>query len=199
MSTYYAMDGPLLDSYFRLHRRDAGCGYRVYRGSLLANPPQGYHAPVCLLSVCPPFLVELCHRKHSKLVLAVSFNLAVLNDKNFLTPPASLKLAVGYHAVLKERMTKHLKKLLARKHPMSEAFKQLALTYFPEPLPESDGEWVAPPSQLSVPGLPPLVPGWDCVCDEEADPEEAARLAAVADVQRPRGVGTQWGGKLRQQ
>ena len=73
--------------FFRLHRRKVARSSRSYRASVLANPPDNYPAPVCLLSVCPPFLAELCHRKHNKLVLAVSFNLCVLNDTGALTPP----------------------------------------------------------------------------------------------------------------
>ena len=87
ISTYAAMTCTLIDDFFRLHRRKAARSSRSYRASVLANPPDNYPAPVCLLSVCPPFLAELCHRKHNKLVLAVSFNLCVLNDTGALTPP----------------------------------------------------------------------------------------------------------------
>ena len=150
---------------------------------------------MCLLSVSPPLLVELYHRKHNKLVLAVSFNLAVLNDQNSLTLPPAIGMAMGYDVVTKQRMTHHLKKLAARKHPMSPAFSLLAQTSFAEPLSESEGEWVAPISVLSVPGLPPLDPDWDR--DDEADSEETATLGAVADTRRPRGRDTRWDGKLR--
>eukprot|EP00966_Prymnesium_polylepis_P229454 5309471-Prymnesium_polylepis.1 len=85
INTYYAQTSTLIDSYFRLHHRPAARGYRGYRGSVLANPPDTHVAPVCLLSVCPPFLAELCHRKHKKLVLAVSFNLSVYNDAGLQT------------------------------------------------------------------------------------------------------------------
>ena len=79
------------DSFMRLHRRAAAHGYRAYRGSVLARPPDGYPLPVCLLSAAPPFLAELCHRKHRKLVLACSFNLIVLNDAGLQTlPPAMM-------------------------------------------------------------------------------------------------------------
>ena len=42
MSTYYAMTQQLLDSYFRLRRRKAASGYRGFRGSVLAAPPDTY-------------------------------------------------------------------------------------------------------------------------------------------------------------
>ena len=67
-----------------------------------ANPPNTHPAPVCLLSVCPPFLVELCHRKHKKLVLAVSFNRCVQNDVGLLSaeiesdPSAALHYPESY-------------------------------------------------------------------------------------------------------
>ena len=63
--------------------------------SVLANPPDDYPAPVCLLGVAPPFLVELCHRRHEKLVLAVSFNLVLLNDQDSLTIPPCMTYLVG--------------------------------------------------------------------------------------------------------
>ena len=80
ISTYYALELPLLDSFFRMHRRPSASKLGWYRGSKLARPPDTHPAPVCLLSVCPPFLAELCHRKHGQLVLAVSFNLSIFND-----------------------------------------------------------------------------------------------------------------------
>ena len=82
ISTYHALDLHLLDSFFRLHRRKIP---RAYRGSLLAAPPDTHPLPVCLISATTPFLAELCHRKHHKLVLAVSFNLTIHNDLNLQT------------------------------------------------------------------------------------------------------------------
>ena len=77
ISTYFADTHTLLDAYMRLHRREAARGSRAYRGSVLAAAPATYPAPVAMLSAFTPLLMELCHRKHSKLVLAVSFNLTV--------------------------------------------------------------------------------------------------------------------------
>ena len=87
ISTYYAETLPLIDSFMRLHRRESARGFRAYRGSVLAAPPDTYPSSIAMLSVCPPLLMELCHRKHGKLVLAVSFNMCVMNDANLLTPP----------------------------------------------------------------------------------------------------------------
>ena len=135
INTYYADTSALLDSYLRLHRRRAARGYRVYRGSLLATratPPDTYLEPVNLLAATPPFLVELCHRKHSKLVLAVSFNLVLMNDQGLLTLPPVIGYTLGMDAVQRLRMLNHLKKMHSRGEVMSKAFKSL-LVYAASP------------------------------------------------------------------
>ena len=112
MSTYHALDTKLLDSYFRMHRRLAGKQHRGwYRGSTLAAPPGTHQAPVNLLSVCPPFLVELCHREHGKLVLEVSFNLSIINDLGLQTLPPKMPYALGMDVLFQERAKNHLKRL----------------------------------------------------------------------------------------
>ena len=126
INTYHCLDHKLLDSYFRLHRRRAGRGYRGYRGSVLATPPNTHRAPVCMISACTPFLVELCHRKHDKLVLAVSFNLCVFNDQGLLTSSPSLARSVGMDVLLQRRAINHLIKMRAKQLPMSMAFGDLA-------------------------------------------------------------------------
>jgi hypothetical protein len=144
INTYHALDCQLLDAYLRLHRRPAARLYRVYRGSVLLNPPHTHPAPVCLLSVCPPFLVELCHRKHGKLVLATRFNLCILNDQNLLTMSPVIQSAVGMDVVLQARARDHLTKMFSKHLTMSQAFRTLALTH-QTAAPESEGEWVPPP------------------------------------------------------
>ena len=232
ISTYYAADSPLMDSYFRLHRRRAARRHRVYRASLLAPPPDTYPAPVCLLAACPPFLVELCHRKHGKLVLAVSFNLLILNDQNVLTLPPVMMYETGMDTVQKRRVTNHLKKMHAHGLPMSDGFKQLA-TYacphyclahpvlsgsprspwltpfslcarrdFVSSLPESEGEWVPPPTDLTMLGLQGGFSGMEVDSDgSDSDPggtaEDQKALRAAADTSRPRGEGTRWRGRMR--
>ena len=198
INTYHALDSPLIDSYLRLHRRRAARGYRAYRGSLLATPPDTYPSPVNLLSVAPPFVVELCHRKHSKLVLAVSFNLIVMNDQGLLTLPPVFQYVTGMDAVQKLRLMNHLKKMLARGGDMSLAFKQL-VTPFVSSLPESEGEWVAPPSDLSALGLPDArrLSDQGSESDPEGMAEQRASMLAVADASRHRAVGTRWHDRMR--
>ena len=95
ISTYHALDTLLIDSWMRLHRRPAAVAARAYRGSVLAVAPDTYPAPIALLSVLPPLCIELCHRKHEKLVLAVSFNLGVVNDTGLQTLPPRMHYALG--------------------------------------------------------------------------------------------------------
>ena len=130
----------MLDSFFRMHRRTSASNLRWYRGSKLARPPDTHPEPVCLLSVCPPFLAELCHRKHGQLVLAVSFNLCILNDQGLQTPPPTMPYAVGMDAVFKSRALYHLKKLKLRRSPMSPAFMGLVSSWDYKDCPISDGE-----------------------------------------------------------
>ena len=199
ISTYHALDHQLIDSYFRLHRRPATRVHRGYRGSVLAAPPDSYQSSVCMLSVCAPFLVELCRRKHQKLVLAVSFNLCVLNDSKLITLPPILKYAVGMDVLLQTRAMNHLRKLRLLHFPMSDSFTVLVQKHV-STLSGSEGEWVAPPSDLSVLGLPPGS-STDPVLDsgaDELDAEEEASLLAAADRKRPRAVGTRWEGNFRQ-
>ena len=103
ISTYHALDLKLLDAFFRMHRRPSAPKLRWYRGSVLAAPPGTHQASVNLLSVCPPFLVELCHWEHGKLVLEVSFNLAIFNDMGLLTLPPQMPYALGMDAILETR------------------------------------------------------------------------------------------------
>ena len=114
ISTYYALDLQLLDSFFRMHRRKSAPKRRWYRGSVMAGAPGTHQWPVCLLSVCPPFLAELCHRDHGKLVLEVSFNLCIFNDMRLLTLPPKMPYALGMDALLETRCLNHVKKLHGR-------------------------------------------------------------------------------------
>ena len=199
INTYSAMDSSLIDSYFRLHRRKAAKSYRAYRGSVLANPPDTHPDPVCVLSACPPFLVELCHRKHQKLVLAVSFNVSVFNDQGLLTLPPAMPYSLGMDVVQERRVRNSLKKMHSRNLPMSAAFKILA-TSWDGVAPDSDGEWVPPPSDLTLLGLPPRgLMEIESDSGAEADTEEDAALMAAADTKRPRGEGTHWSGRMRYQ
>ena len=116
INTYTALDTRLIDSFFRLHRRPAARGLRVYRGSVLLNPPDTYPDPVCQLSAAPPFNVELCHRKHHKLVLAVNFNVCLLNDQNFHTMSPSMPDEEGMDDFLHTRALNHLKKMASNKN-----------------------------------------------------------------------------------
>jgi hypothetical protein len=196
ISTYSALTNHMIDSYFRLHRRNAARGYRGYRGSALAAAPDTHPAPVCLLTVSPPFLVELCHRRHGKLVLAVSFNLSVLNDQNLPTYSPCVNLAMGMDIIIHERMRNHLTKMRARHLIMSDAFIQLAEAHT-STLSESEGEWVPPPPDNTLLNLPPPSEMLPEIGGDDDDTEEAAMMNAVADTSRPRGEGTRWGGKLR--
>ena len=197
ISTYHALDLHTIDSYCRFHLRKAARRSRGYRGSALAAPPDDHPLPVCLLSVCPPFLVELCQRKHSKLVLAMSFNLSIHNDKNLQSLPSKMPYALGMDNLLRHRTYNHLKKLLAKKVPMSSGLAALATSWSLQ-LSDSEGEWVAPPSDLSILGLPPRA-ATDPELDsgDEAD-TEAEAYRQRADTKRPRATGTRWEGKFRE-
>ena len=140
ISTYYAEDLRPLDGFFRLHRRRAARGYPAYRGSLLLNPLDDHPAPVCQLSAVPPFLAEYCQRKHGKLVLAVSFNVSLLNDQNLQSLPPNFPYALGMDAILQTRALNHLTKLRLKGCRMSELFSVLA-TGHPSTAPQSEGEW----------------------------------------------------------
>lgn len=140
--------------------------------------------------------MELCHRKHSKLVLAVSFNLTVMNDMGLVTIPPKLKYQVGMDTLLKVRCLNHLIKLHARGESMSDEFQVLARGS-QSSLTDSEGEWVAPPSEIPrLLGLP-LRPGPDSDFSEESDSEEAKAQAAATNSKRPRAVGSKWQGKMR--
>ena len=149
------------------------------------------------MSACIPFLVELCHRKHSNLVLCVSFNLCVLNDQNHLTPPPKLKYAVGMDVVLKARAIKHLKKMYSLGLPLGDGLRAIAMNSQAQ-LTDSEGEWVPPESDLWPFGLHQRV-GSDrgSPSGSPGNKDEAASLRAAADTARPRGEGTHWTGKLR--
>ena len=193
--TYYALETHLLDSYMRLHRRAPGA--RAYRGSVLAAPPHTYQAPVNLLSVGPPLLMELCHRKHNKLVLAVSFKLIVMNDMGLLTLPPTHSYAVGMDQIFRRRALNHLKKLRTRREPMSDGMKQIVARTTSN-ISDSEGEWQAPDYDLDLLGLPPrgsVDPGSDS--GAEVDAEEEAMLRAARDTIRPRAQGSRWEGKMR--
>ena len=197
ISTYHALDSRLLDSYFHLHRRLTAAGSRAYSGSLLASPPDGYASPVCILTACPPLLVEFCRQKHGKLVLAVSFNLAVVNDAGLTTTPASLRYATGMDEVIKLRSLNNLKKLHSRGTAMSMGLHNMAVGH-QSSAPDSEGEWVPPPSELRTKvGLPPRDTSEQTDSGDEADTEEEVELRAARDMKRPRGSGTRWRGKLR--
>jgi len=200
ISTYCAIDSATIDSYFRLHRRHAARGRSVYRGSVLANPPDGYRAPVCLLCVCPPFLAELCHRKHGKLVLAVSFNLAVLNDQNLLTISPAMNYAHGMDLVLKERMLLHLKKMATRQMRMSLAFEML-VSQVTSVLVVSEGEWVPPPlSDMSLLGMPPvgnIDPAIDSGAESDLEDQASVRAAAHTNRACRAASSSKWAGRMR--
>ena len=202
MSTYHALDTKLLDSYFRMHRRLAGKQHRGwYRGSTLAAPPGTHQAPVNLLSVCPPFLVELCHREHGKLVLEVSFNLSIINDLGLQTLPPKMPYALGMDVLFQERAKNHLKRLHHQQAKMSAAFMLLATGWALTNSPDSEGEWVAPPPDLAPLGFAPrgsIDPGSDS--GGEADTEEASmEHRAARDFKRPRAKDTRWAGRMRGQ
>ena len=198
INTYYALNTHLLDSYLRLHRRRAGRGYRAYRGSLLATPPNTHQSPVCLISACPPFLVELCHRKHDKLVLAVTFHLYLHNDMDLPTLPPRMPYATGMDIVFRRRALNHLVKMRSRHLVMSTGFQTLADAH-QSSISDSEGEWVPPLSDLSLLGLPPrqkLGPGWDS--GDEADSEDDRDVRASMDTSRPRAPGnSRWSATLR--
>ena len=184
INTYYAETLTLIDSYMRLHRRESARGFRAYRGSVLAAPPGTYQSPVAMLSVCPPLLMELCHRKHGKLVLCVSFNLCVMNDANLLTTPPKMRYAVGMDALLQIRCMNHLRKLQSRKESMSIAFGSLAAAW-QSSLTDSEGEWADAFQSADAD-------------ENESDEEEVkAQAAATSKSKRHRAKGSRWEGVMR--
>ena len=192
ISTYYADHHHLLDSFFRLHRRPAAHGHRGYRGSVLAAPPHDHPAPTCLISACTPLLIELCHRKHGKLVLVTSFNLHLYNHQGATTMSPAMPYAQGMDVLLQTRARNHLKKLHSRKQPMAMAFQQLAAAHA-STLSDSEGEWVAPTSDVSLMGpLRSTSPGPGLDSGEEADSEDDKSRRAARDTKRPRGVGSRF-------
>ena len=199
ISTYHALDLHMLDNYFRLHRRRAGRGHRAFRGSVLAAPPDTHPAPVCLLSACPPFIVELCHRKNNKLVLAVSFWLTILNDSFLLTMPPKMPFALGMDNILTDRARNHVRKLKYMRGPMSFSFAYLVDGWPAGLLSDSDGEWVPPPSDLTLLGLPPPASvNPDSPSGDDADSEaESYKKKVKARRTRPRAAGTRWAGRFR--
>ena len=128
----------------------------------------------------------------------MSFWLTVLNDSFLLTLPPRCPFALGMDAILLARAKNHVKKLKARKEPMSDAFNTRADGHT-STLSESEGEWVPPPSNLSLLGLPPrgsVDPESDS--GNEADSEaEAYEQALTEPTKRPHGEGARWAGKFR--
>lgn len=196
ISTYHALSMPLIDSWMRLHRRRAARQFRAYRGSALAAPPDTYPASVALLTVCPPLLIELCHRQHSKLVLAVSFNLAVHNDQFLQTLPPTMPYAVGMDRLIRQRALNHLKKLKSRNEAMCSGLSSIADAHTSN-LSASEGEWVAPPSDLQAVGFP-VRSSADSDSGAEADSEadQEARVAATKR-KRARATGSRWEDRMR--
>jgi hypothetical protein len=146
-------------------------------------------------------LVELCHRPHGKLVLEVSFNVAVFNDMGLLTPPPNMPYALGMDALLETRCLNHLKRLQQKRTPMSDAFTAMARKWHLMGWPDSEGEWEAPPSDLAPLGLPPRGNiGPDQDSGDEADTEETSKEhRAARDIKRPRAKDTRWAGRMRGQ
>ena len=121
------------------------------------------------------------------------------NDANLQTTSPVVQYALGMDVLLKKRSLNHLKKLHARKEPMSRGFQAMVAGWV-STLSDSEGEWVAPPSDLSLLGLSSRV---DLESDSgaEADTEqseEAVSKKAKSYLKRSRGVGTRWAGKMRQ-
>eukprot|EP00966_Prymnesium_polylepis_P085242 1973628-Prymnesium_polylepis.1 len=125
----------------------------------------------------PPFLVELRHRKHRKLVLAGSFNLGLMNDQGLPILSPRMTFAAGMISIQRTRMMNHLKKMGQRGATMSIAFTEIAGGWS-STLSDSEGEWVPPSGQgLELLGLPPAAPACD-IRESESDDGEAVELAA---------------------
>jgi hypothetical protein len=133
-------------------------------------------------------------------VLAVSFNLSIFNDLGLLTPPPLMPFAVGMDVLLETRAMNHLKKLKMRQCSMSPAFVTLASAWDYIDCPPSDGEWVPPPSDLGLLGLPPQVEfELDSGDKGDSEAETAREHKAAMDFKRPRASNTRWAGRVRQQ
>jgi hypothetical protein len=133
--------------------------------------------------------------------MEVSFNLAIFDDFGLLTMPPKMAYAVGMDAILETRALNHVKRLLQRRAPMSDAFKKIAKRWHLMGWPDSEGEWVAPPSDLAPLQLPPrgnIDP--EVESGDEADTEESSREhRAARDFKRPRAKDTRWAGRMRGQ
>ena len=153
-----------------------------------AHPRRAPHLTSALTTTCLQF------RKHGKLVLELSWNLSILNDLGAMTLSPVVTYQTGMDVVLERRALNHLKRMRTRNLPMSTAFHDLAESWTSS-LSDSEGEWVAPTSDLSQLGVPSRERG--SPSGATPDKEEEAALGAVADTQRRRGEGTRWNGRMR--
>ena len=120
----------------------------------------------------------------------LQFNLNVLNDAGRQTLPPKMPYAVGMDRLLEQRSRNHLIKLLSKQAPMSASFRLLAANSITS-LSDSEGDWVAPPNDLTLLQLLPPRGSVDPGLDSEA---EYYGKSLKAIVKRPRAVGTRWPG-----
>jgi hypothetical protein len=121
IDTYAALDDHTLDHYLVLHRRAmVAAAKKVYRGTALTK--EGDVA----ITILPPLLAEVCRRSWDRLVIAVTFNIATVNDAQ----PPLVRLPPGMHypegadnSTLR-RVLGHLRAMHSRGIQMSAGFRQ---------------------------------------------------------------------------
>lgn len=114
IDTYWAFDRHTLDHFLRLHKRESLQQFEtLYRGSKLIRPSTRQRASV-MLSVCPPLLIEVCHRTGGRTVMVVSFKLFLLNEAGGTTMPPQYQYANGMDAIFRTRSMNHLAALVQR-------------------------------------------------------------------------------------
>ena len=113
IDTYWAFDRHTVDHYLNLHHRESlrQCT-SLYRGSKLIRPSSKQRAAV-MLSVCPPFIIEVCHRTGGRTVMVVTFKLFLLNEAGGVTMPPQYQYASGMDLIFKARALSHLAALVS--------------------------------------------------------------------------------------
>eukprot|EP00965_Chrysotila_dentata_P226475 6195435-Pleurochrysis_carterae.AAC.1 len=106
ISTYYIKDKRVLAHYLAFQTRSVAFGVVAYgssKGVVVRN--EGVEVMCTLI---PPLIVEVCTRRHGRLVLTVSVNLLPYNDHDNMNFPPGFRYAGGERAKFRRLVHEHL-------------------------------------------------------------------------------------------
>lgn len=94
IDSFFMDDMSRMSEWISLETREASKHLAVF-GSSKGVVVREHHGVRVVATLIPPFIIELCHRAHDRLVLAVTFNLFTFNDRNGLDLPPGFPYARG--------------------------------------------------------------------------------------------------------